>query len=69
MFERERCHWFHRVRVCDVLGVLQHECTEKCSFYETEEDYQKRQVEFREHENSEYRRLGLRKEGRMTNGK
>ena len=65
MFKREYCYWYHRVRVCDALNVLPHECTKKCSFYETEEEYQERQARFRERENiasknSDFRKMASR---------
>ena len=60
MFERSQCHWHHRVRVCDALNVFRHECTEKCSFYETEEEYQERQAKFRERENIEQKQSSFR---------
>lgn len=59
MIDKNKCHWFNRRTgcraACDILTCLQCELTGKCSFYETDEQYNERQARFTERRKSAIR--------------
>ena len=62
MIIKERCHWFNSrySSGCGALKDLQCEANGKCSFYETEQQYKKRQAKFKEREAKAFAKAGIR---------